>query len=81
MFNIRGDKIEEWAIGGDRCNEQHSSWHWLVQQRPPLMMWNKWKAALLDIFTNELTLSTSMGAWFDAPVHQDCEWLMNSQEC
>jgi hypothetical protein len=26
IINVPGDKIEEWAINGERCNEQHSSW-------------------------------------------------------
>jgi hypothetical protein len=51
-----------------------------VQQRPPRAMWNKFKAALLDIFTDELTLLTPTGAWFDPPVHQDPKWLLNVWE-
>jgi hypothetical protein len=80
IVNIRGGKIEEWTIIGDRCNEKHSSWHWPVQQRLPHMMWNKQKAALLDVFTDKSTLLTPMGAWFDDLVHHDCEWYMNNRE-
>jgi hypothetical protein len=80
IVNIRGDKIKEWEINGECCNEQHSSWHWPVQQRPPRMMWNKWKAALLDVFTDESKISTTLGAWFDDPVHEEYKWWMNVRE-
>jgi hypothetical protein len=43
-------------------------------------MWNTWKAALLEVFNDESTLSTHMGAWFDVPVHQESEWWMNVWE-
>jgi hypothetical protein len=78
--NIRGDTIEEGAINGDRSNERHSSWNWSVQQRPPRRMWNKWKAALLEVFTDETTLSTSMGDLLDTQTHQESEWWLRVHE-
>jgi hypothetical protein len=36
IVNIRGDKIQEWSINREHCNERHSSWNWSVQHRPPL---------------------------------------------
>jgi hypothetical protein len=80
IVNIRGDIIKEWAINGERSNERHSSWHWPVQQRPPRTMWKKWKAALLEVFTDETTLSTQMGDWFDTQTHQESEWWLSVQE-
>jgi hypothetical protein len=53
---IQGDTIEEWAFNGEQSNERHSSWHWPVQQKPPHTMWNKRKAALIEVFTDETTL-------------------------
>jgi hypothetical protein len=44
------------------------------------MMWKTWKAALLEVLTDESTLSTPMGAWFDAPIQQGSEWWMNIRE-
>jgi hypothetical protein len=80
IVNIRADKIEEWAISREPYNEQHSSLHWSLQQRSPRVMWNKWKSALLDVFTDESTLLASIGAWFDTPVRQDSELWMNTRE-
>jgi hypothetical protein len=44
------------------------------------MMWNKLKSVLLDVFSDDSTLSTPMGAWFDALVHHDSECWMNVRE-
>jgi hypothetical protein len=44
------------------------------------MMWNKWKAALLEVFTDETTLSTPMGDWLDTQTHQKAEWWLSVQE-
>jgi hypothetical protein len=71
IVNIQGDTIEEWAIKGERSNVRNSSWHWPVQQRPPHMMWNKWKTALLEVLTDKTTLSTPMGDWLDTQAHQE----------
>jgi hypothetical protein len=73
IVNVRGDKIEEWAINGEYHNKRHSSWNWPVQQIQPRMTWNICKSARLDVFTDDSTLSTPMGAWCDAPVHQEPE--------
>jgi hypothetical protein len=75
--NIQGDTIEEAEINSERNNVRHSSWHWPVQQRPPRTMWNKWKAAMLEVFTDETTLPTPMGDWLDTQTHQEFErWLI-----
>jgi hypothetical protein len=49
IVNIQGDTIEEWAINGERSNKRHSSWRWPVQQKQPRTMWNKCKAALIEV--------------------------------
>jgi hypothetical protein len=77
IVNIQGDAIEEWAFNGERSNERHSSWHWPVQQKPPCTMWNKWKAALIEVFTDETTLSAPMGDWLDTQNHQESEWWLS----
>jgi hypothetical protein len=74
IVNIQGGTIEEWAINGERSNGRHSSWYWPVQQKPPRTMWNKWKAAMIEVFTDETTLSAPMGDWLDTQNHQDSEW-------
>jgi hypothetical protein len=73
IVNIRGDTIEEWAINGERSNKRHSSWHWPVQQKPPRTMWNKWKAALIEVFNEQTTLSAPMGDWRDTQNRQKSE--------
>jgi hypothetical protein len=68
--NIQGGTIEEWAINGERSKARHSTWHWLVQQKPPQTMWNKWKAALIAVFNDETTLTAPMGDWLNTQNHQ-----------
>jgi hypothetical protein len=80
IVNIQGDTIEEWAINGEKSNVRHSSWHWTVQQIPPRTMWNKWKSALLEVFTDETTLSTPMEDWIDTQTHQESEWWLSVQD-
>jgi hypothetical protein len=43
-------------------------------------MRNVWKSALLDVFLDESTIFTPMGAWLDAHVHQESEWWMKGRE-
>jgi hypothetical protein len=43
-------------------------------------MWNKWKDTLLDVFSDESTLTASMVSWCNAPVHQESEWWMDVWE-
>jgi hypothetical protein len=74
IVNIQGDTIEEWEFNSERSNERHRSWHWPVQQKPPCTMWNKWKAALIEVFTDETTLSMPMGYWLDTQTHQESKW-------
>jgi hypothetical protein len=80
IVNIRGDTIEEWSINSERGSERHSSWHSPVQQRPPRTMWNKWKAALIEVFNDKKTLSAPMGDWLDTQNHQESEWWLSVQE-
>jgi hypothetical protein len=82
IVNIQCDTIEEWEIIDERSNKRHSPWHWPVQQKPPCMMWNKWKAALIEVFTDKTTLSAPMGDWLDTQNHQECElWLSVQEKC
>jgi hypothetical protein len=81
IVNIQGDTIYEWAIHGERNKTRHSMWHWPVQQKPPRTMWNKWKAALIEVFNDETTLTAPMGDWLNKQNHQESEWLSVQDKC
>jgi hypothetical protein len=40
-------------------------------------MWNKWKAALIDVFNDETTLTAPMGDWMHMHNHQEYEWCLS----
>jgi hypothetical protein len=77
IANLQGDTIKEWAVHGERSNAMHSTWHWTVQQKQPRTMWNKWKAALIEIFNDETTLTAPMGDWLNKQNHQESEWCLS----
>jgi hypothetical protein len=80
IVNIQGDTIEEWEITGECSKARHITWHWPVQQKPPRMMWNKWKAALIAVFNEKTTLTAPMGDWFNKQNHQESEWWLSAQD-
>jgi hypothetical protein len=80
IVNIQGDTIKEWSFNDERSNERHISWHWPVQQKPPRTMWNKWKAALIEVLTDKTKLSAPMRDWLDTQNHQDSKWWLSVQE-
>jgi hypothetical protein len=80
IVNIQGDTIKEWATTGDRSNARRSTWHWPVQQKPPRMMWNKWKAALIAVFNDKTTLAAPMGDGLHMQNNQEYEWWLSVQE-
>jgi hypothetical protein len=43
-------------------------------------MWNKLKAALLEVFTDETIISTPMVDWLDTQTHQESQWWLSMQE-
>jgi hypothetical protein len=44
------------------------------------MMWNKWKAALIEVSNGKTTLPAPMGDWLDTQTHQESEWWLSVQE-
>jgi hypothetical protein len=80
IVNIQGDTIEEWALTGELSNARRSTWHSQVQQKPPITMWNKWKASLIAVFNDETTLTAPMGDWLHKQNYQESEWWLSVQE-
>jgi hypothetical protein len=43
-------------------------------------MWNKWKAALRAVFSDETTLAAPMGDWLHMHNHQESEWWLSVRD-
>jgi hypothetical protein len=40
----------------------------------------KWKAALIAVFNDEITLTAQMGDWLHMQNHQESEWWLSVQD-
>jgi hypothetical protein len=60
ITNLEGNKLEEWAIHGQRQVGRQSTWNWPIQQRPT--SWKAWKMAL-EHLTPDGHIGEDIGDW------------------